>query len=91
MESVEKIKERLKKGGYTLISEYNDAANEFFPDHDHPGDELLVVVSGEIGVTMDGKKYSLKPGDELFFPAKLTHNATIGNEGCFYIVGEKGP
>ena len=89
MATEEEIKDRLKSEGYTQIIEYKDPANEIFADHDHPGDELLIVVSGSIAISMGGKEHNLAAGDELFFPAKQTHSATIGPEGCFYIVGEK--
>jgi quercetin dioxygenase-like cupin family protein len=86
---LEQIKFRLKNEGFTDIHEYDDPANEFFADHDHPGDELLVVVRGSIEIIMDSAKTILNPGDELFFPAKKIHSAKIGSSGCFYVVGEK--
>lgn len=90
MENIESIKSRLRKEGYGIIHEYTDSPNEEFPDHDHPGDQLLVVVKGSIAVKMNGKDYSLKAGHELRFPAKMVHSAKAGPEGCGYIVGEKG-
>jgi quercetin dioxygenase-like cupin family protein len=85
----EQIKDRMKAERYLQIDIYDDPANEVFPDHDHPGDQLLVVQKGSIAVNMDGKDFFLKPGEEIFFPAKRRHSAQVGAEGCLYIVGER--
>ncbi len=89
MESKETIKERMLREGFSDINEYDDPANEVFPDHDHPGDQLLVVLRGSISITMEGTTSTLKPGDEMFFPAKVRHSAQIGPEGCLYLDGER--
>jgi len=89
MGNKEAIKRRILREGFSTINEYNDSPNEVFPDHDHLGDQLLVVVKGSIEVTMNGKTSILKPGDEIFFPAKMLHSAKVGLEGCLYINGER--
>ena len=91
MQIKEHIIERLKEDGYETIFEYDDPAGEFFPDHTHPGEEYLVVIRGNIEVNMDGKHHTCGPNDELLFPQMMVHDAKIGPEGCFYIVGEKKP
>ena len=83
------IKLRLQSEGYVDVHEYEDDADEFLPDHNHPGDQLLIVVRGSIAITMDGETRTLNVGDEIFFPAKRMHSAKVGPEGCLYIVGEK--
>lgn len=80
---------RMKDEGYTIIHEYDDAPGEHFPEHNHPGEQLIVILRGSIDVTMAGKRYLLHAGDELVFPAKMLHEATIGSEGCLYLDGEK--
>ncbi|MHB8871159.1 MAG: cupin domain-containing protein [Candidatus Doudnabacteria bacterium] len=89
MENKETIKERMLREGYSIINEYDDSPNEVFPDHDHPGDQLLVVIKGSIELVMNGKTSILKPGDEMFFPAKMIHSAKVGPEGCLYLDGER--
>lgn len=84
MENKETIEERMLGEGYSIIKEYDDPPNEIFPDHDHPGDQLLVVLKGSIIITMQGKTSILKKDDEMFFPAKVIHSAQIGSEGCLY-------
>ncbi len=91
MESKDQIIERLKVAGYITVHEYDDAAGEYFADHTHPGEEHLIVIRGSLEVNMDGKHYVCNTGDELNFPQMMVHDARIGQEGCFYIVGEKEP
>lgn len=83
------IKERMLKDGFSIIEKYDDPAGAVFPDHDHPGDQLLVVIKGSIEIIMEGKTTTLKVGDELFFPANVVHSAKVSPEGCLYLVGER--
>ena len=89
MENKEIIKERLLKKGYSILNEYDDPPNEIFPDHDHPGDQLLIVIRGLIEITMNGKTTVLNSGDEMFFPKKVVHSAKVGPKGCLYLDGER--
>ena len=89
MENKEIIKQKMLAEGFVTINEYDDTANELFPDHDHEADQKLVVVRGSILITMNGKTSDLKEGDEFFFPAKVIHSAKVGPEGCLYIHGER--
>jgi len=42
-------------------------------DVDHVGEELGYLIEGELEVRVDGKCYTLRPGDLLFFPSSLPH------------------
>ena len=83
------IGERLRKEGYESIRELSDPANIEFPEHDHAGDHVLVVIKGSIEIAAEGKKILFKAGETFYSPAKIPHSAKIGPEGCEYIVGEK--
>lgn len=39
----------------------------------HHGDELLYVLSGEVGVDLDGERLRLATGDSLHFDARMPH------------------
>ena len=47
------------------------------PEHSHEA-QWGVVLYGEIELTVDGKKYTLKKGDTYFVPKDITHSARIG-------------
>ena len=66
-----------------------------FPNHTHPGEEIIYVLAGALEYQIEGKPpVTLKAGDVLFIPAGTIHaakNAGSGNaaELATYIV-EKG-
>ncbi len=39
----------------------------------HPGDELIVLIQGQLKVTIAGEEYSLSSGDSLSFKSHLPH------------------
>ncbi len=39
----------------------------------HPGEELVHVLSGEVCFSLGGEKYTLKPGDSLHFSGEMVH------------------
>jgi quercetin dioxygenase-like cupin family protein len=63
--------------------------------HNHPGEEIIYVLEGELEYQLEGKPpVTLKAGDVLFIPAGTPHTAknvgkTNGAELATYIV-EKG-
>ena len=66
-----------------------------FPQHSHPGEEIIYVLEGEWEYQVEGKgAMRLKAGDVLFIPAGVKHGAKIvgsnkGSELATYVV-EKG-
>ena len=65
-----------------------------FPEHTHPGEEIIYVLAGTIEYQVAGKPVTLKAGDVLFIPAGTIHAAkNVGSdtasELATYIV-EKG-
>lgn len=65
-----------------------------FPNHTHPGEEVVYVLAGTIEYEVAGKPARLKAGDVLFIPAGTVHTAknvgsTTASELATYIV-EKG-
>ncbi len=64
------------------------------PRHTHFGEEIIYVLEGELEYQIDGKVFTVKPGDVLFVPAGVIHsvkNIGRGNgaELATYVV-EKG-
>jgi quercetin dioxygenase-like cupin family protein len=66
-----------------------------FPNHTHPGEEIIYVIEGALEYQVEGKPpVTLKAGDVLFIPAGTVHSAKNvgsgnGAELATYIV-EKG-
>ena len=42
-------------------------------DHYHAFDELVTVVEGRLEVTIEGQRFVLEPGDEIFNPGRAVH------------------
>jgi quercetin dioxygenase-like cupin family protein len=65
------------------------------PAHQHPGEEIIYVLSGELEYTVAGQTpVTLKAGGVLFVPAGVVHSAknngsVVASELATYIV-EKG-
>ena len=66
-----------------------------FPEHKHPGEEIVYVVAGSLEYQVEGQPpVTLEAGDVLFIPAETIHSVTnVGSdkasELATYIV-EKG-
>lgn len=66
-----------------------------FPDHRHPGEEIIYILEGTMEYRLQGRPpVTLKRGDVLFVPAGVVHSATnVGTDNASelatYIV-EKG-
>ena len=65
-----------------------------FPDHSHPGEEIIYVLEGSFEYRVEGRAVTVRAGEVLFIPAGAVHSArNIGSgtaaELATYIV-EKG-
>jgi quercetin dioxygenase-like cupin family protein len=65
-------------------------SNEIFAAHSHSQDTRLWCADGTIVFTVDGKRFSLQPGDTLDIPANTMHEATVGLFGCVCYVFPSG-
>ena len=56
-----------------------------FPPHRKGVEEHIVVESGQLEATLDGKKYRLREGDALYFAADVPHRFdNVGRGECAY-------
>jgi len=68
-----------------------------FPNHTHPGEEIIYVLAGALEYQLEGKPAAtLRAGDVLFIPAGAIHSAkNVGNvtasELATYIVEKDKP
>ena len=53
--------------------EITGAPLEFGEPYEHPGDEMLYVVSGRVEVRFGAELYQLGPGDSLSYPGTVPH------------------
>jgi transcriptional regulator with XRE-family HTH domain len=64
------------------------APPEFAEPYEHPGIELMYVISGEVEVDIGGQHQTLGPGDAISYPAHIPHRTRgVGGEVRLLIVG----
>ena len=63
-----------------------------FPPHRKGVEEHIVVESGQLEATLDGKKFRLREGDALYFAADVPHRFdNVGRGECaYYLVISSG-
>lgn len=55
--------------------------------HQHPGEELLYVIDGQVTVTVGDAAHVLGPGDSMYFDASVPHEyQRTGRKACRAIV-----
>lgn len=58
----------------------------------HRADELVLVMSGELKLKLDGELYDLQPGDTVFIPRGTPHTMTnVHHDQPAHIVGLYAP
>ena len=45
------------------------------PEHDHPHEQVVNVLEGELALTVDGTEHVLHPGDVVVIPGGVRHAA----------------
>jgi len=88
----------LSVGGREAVQVRVDLApGVAFPNHSHPGEEIIYVLAGSLQYQLEGKApVTLKAGEVFFIPAGAVHSArnvgtTSASELATYIVEKDKP
>ncbi|HEX9758418.1 MAG TPA: AraC family ligand binding domain-containing protein [Nitrospiria bacterium] len=83
-----KIAAEVQREGFDpyLIS---DPPGATYPPHSHRETKLLVILSGNMEVNIQGEGFSCSPGDRLLIPGNMEHSAKVGENGCQFFWSEK--
>jgi transcriptional regulator with XRE-family HTH domain len=66
-----------------FYAEFEPVAAEKVRPHQHPGVELLYVISGKLELTIGSESYALDSGDAVYFDAAVRHSYhRIGRSPC---------
>jgi transcriptional regulator with XRE-family HTH domain len=77
------VSERKLNGYYVEI----EAEDEPSEPHEHPGAEIIYVVSGELVVNFDGEDFRLGEGDSMYFDCSHPHSyRRKGSSPCAAVV-----
>jgi hypothetical protein len=85
----DEAREQLQQEGFKNISIFNDMPNKFYPDHAHMAYTAHIVLDGEITLEWNGTKKTYKKEERFDIDKSDIHSATMGPEGCRYMVGNK--
>lgn len=82
-------KQQLLDEGFLRVYAWQDGPGAFYDDHTHPFLSAHIILDGEMTLVVDAKTHPLRIGDRFDVPANTVHNATMGEAGCRYMIGEK--
>jgi quercetin dioxygenase-like cupin family protein len=71
------ITRQVVNGARQTMVRYVYQPGSVFPIHDHPEEQITVVVSGEIEFTVAGETITLSSGQTAVIPAGIPHGARV--------------
>ncbi len=80
---------KLLEEGFKTVFVWRDGPNVFYPDHKHGQTTAHVILDGEMTIVSEGQTQTVRAGGRFDVPANTIHSATMGPNGCKYMVGEK--
>jgi quercetin dioxygenase-like cupin family protein len=84
-----KPQEILKSEGFVHVYEWHDEPGVEYPLHSHKGRVTLFIQNGDLTFHFsDNTDCIVSSGQRFDVPVGLEHSATVGLNGCDYIVGE---
>lgn len=85
----DQIKKQLEKEGFSNFSIQKDSPTKHYSPHKHNVITTHVVLDGQITITVFGRPKVLDVSDRFDIPANVIHEATVGPNGCAYLIAEK--
>ena len=85
---IEGLKGRLKSEGFPVVYEWHDEAGKVYREHDHKDKVSFFVTRGNVSLFIAGEKIDIVAGERFDVPPKTLHTATVGEDGCSYVVGQ---
>ncbi len=82
------IKQKLKEEGFMHVYEWKDEPDTEYPYHEHQDKVSIYVTRGYIKFYFQGFEKMINIGERFNVPPKQKHTATVGDEGCEYVIGE---
>ncbi len=76
----EGVERQMVVGENLMICRFRFAPFLVTPEHDHPHEQMSIVVSGRVRFFVEGIERIASPGDVLHFPPNCWHGATMMDE-----------
>ena len=76
---------RAVQGAHITMAVVELAPNSVVPEHQHPNEQLGMVVQGSMTFTIGGERRELMVGDTYAIPGGVPHDVVAGPEGAVAI------
>jgi predicted alpha/beta hydrolase family esterase len=87
-EIIPAVLESILRTEYPIVYEWNDEPNTEYDEHHHKGKVSFYVINGSVTFT-SGINQTVSQYQRIDVPVGVQHTATVGSEGCRYIVGQE--
>ena len=81
----EGIERQMVVGVNLMIIRFRFAPFLVTPEHEHPHEQMSIVLSGRVRFFIEGTERIASPGDVLHFPPNCWHGATMMDEEVILI------
>jgi quercetin dioxygenase-like cupin family protein len=65
---------KIVTGSTMTVAHVSIAAGSVLPEHAHINEQVVNVIEGELELTVEGVKHSLKPGTSFLLPPYVPHS-----------------
>ncbi|MBU8541256.1 cupin domain-containing protein [Falsiroseomonas tokyonensis] len=79
----------LARDGFLETVERDLAPSEATPEHRHPFDARLLILSGSLVLAQGEARHSYGPGEVFDVPRDAPHAEIAGPEGASYLAGRR--
>ena len=63
-----------------MLTEHTLEKGAVLPDHNHPHEQLVYLLSGELRMEMEGTQFTMVSGDSLAIPSNVNHKVTAAEK-----------
>jgi quercetin dioxygenase-like cupin family protein len=63
-----------------MLTEHTLKKGAVLPEHNHPHEQIIYLLSGELLLEVNGESIPLSPGDSVAVPSNINHKATALKE-----------
>lgn len=78
-------------GDQQSVVRYVYAPGSVFPIHQHPQEQITLVLSGTIAFTVEGERVVLGPGDVAVIPGNVPHGAVVEGDETVVTLNTMSP
>ena len=74
------VERQTVHGERQSLVRYRYAPGAIFPVHQHPEEQVTVVLSGRIAFEVDGERREVGPGEVVVIPGGVPHGAAVAGD-----------